>query len=334
MWSSLPVPTPSPRALAHEEKMLGEDVDVEAMEELQLDYEERCSEVAELRAELRVAHIEAQKLRLRLQAAGARNTSLVPAELRPGPGASGDGRAGDLGGLLKWLAEHVDVTAASAGWGGGLPRAAMLGISCNIALGGRPVNLDRVVQWRLDLPGDLRLSVPAALETEIAGLLLAARAACGGGEEEQRRFEAAARQATDAWEVVATELGRPDALGESQPAVLLAHRDTSEGLLVATWPSVKAYKVREECIQLRGAVASLGDRVEVYYEGEWFLGVVQKIEGDMASVQCDADPPGLMTLAPLVTLRRIEACTAARDFGPACAAPLPIGCDSQIGSAT
>mmetsp|Transcript_85719 Transcript_85719/g.135371 ORF Transcript_85719/g.135371 Transcript_85719/m.135371 type:complete len:127 (-) Transcript_85719:202-582(-) len=43
-------------------------------EDLQIEYEEKCNEVVELHQELRAAQLEAQRLRLRLQAAGIKST--------------------------------------------------------------------------------------------------------------------------------------------------------------------------------------------------------------------------------------------------------------------
>lgn len=52
----------------------------------------------------------------------------------------------------------------------------------------------------------------------------------------------------------------------------------------------------------------LGGNVEVEYAGTWFSGVLEYVEGDMANVKCDADPPGVLTVAPLASVR--PACSA------------------------
>lgn len=52
-----------------------------------------------------------------------------------------------------------------------------------------------------------------------------------------------------------------------------------------------------------GAAARPGDRVEVEFEGEWFSGVLEWIEGDLANVKCDVDDPGVITTAPLASVR-------------------------------
>lgn len=46
-----------------------------------------------------------------------------------------------------------------------------------------------------------------------------------------------------------------------------------------------------------------GDRVEVEYQGQWFAGVLQSVQGGMANVKCDVDSPGVITIAPLTNVR-------------------------------
>lgn len=46
-----------------------------------------------------------------------------------------------------------------------------------------------------------------------------------------------------------------------------------------------------------------GDRVDVEYYGEWFRGVLQHIDGEIAHVRCDQDEPSVVTLAPISSIR-------------------------------
>jgi hypothetical protein len=48
---------------------------------------------------------------------------------------------------------------------------------------------------------------------------------------------------------------------------------------------------------------SKGDNVEVQFEGEWFSGVLQGVEGGFALVSCDVDDPDIITVAPLRKVR-------------------------------
>merc|ERR1711957_921705 len=56
-----------------------------------------------------------------------------------------------------------------------------------------------------------------------------------------------------------------------------------------------------------------GDRVQAMYDGEWFSGVLQSLEGLTAHVQCDIDEPGVLTTVPLfhVRLQQFEAAPVA-----------------------
>mmetsp|Transcript_60425 Transcript_60425/g.112213 ORF Transcript_60425/g.112213 Transcript_60425/m.112213 type:complete len:417 (-) Transcript_60425:64-1314(-) len=55
----------------------------------------------------------------------------------------------------------------------------------------------------------------------------------------------------------------------------------------------------------------IGDRVEVPYEGQWYAGQVVKLDEatGQAGIQCDTDAPGLITQAPLQSLRTEGAAT-------------------------
>jgi hypothetical protein len=46
-----------------------------------------------------------------------------------------------------------------------------------------------------------------------------------------------------------------------------------------------------------------GDNVEVHFEGQWFSGVLQGIDGEYAIVSCDVDDPDIITVAPLGKVR-------------------------------
>jgi len=50
---------------------------------------------------------------------------------------------------------------------------------------------------------------------------------------------------------------------------------------------------------------SSGDRVEVQYDGQWYIGTLQWVTGDLASVKCDVDAPGVLTMAPVTSVRQL-----------------------------
>lgn len=245
-----------------------------ALENLQIDYDEKCDELAEVRAELKAARIEVQQLRLRLQAAGVKNTSVVPDKIQAGPG-SGDGRAAELGRHLQWIAEHVE-----------LEHPAVLDAGCDVVMGGRHVHLGRIKQFRLNCPGNLKLSVPLDQSAEIGALLAAAKLSNNTIDAQK------SQSLSDEWELVVSETADGN---NRETCTLLVHRETSAGILVATWPNVPA------------RIRPFGDRVEVQYEGEWFTGTLWDVEnGSIAHVQCDLDPPEVLTVVPISMLRFLK----------------------------
>ena len=80
--------------------------------------------------------------------------------------------------------------------------------------------------------------------------------------------------------------------------VLLSKRASTQGILVASWPTRAVLSV--EPLSLR-----LGERVEVEYDGLIYVGVLHAVDSEgMASIRCDADPPGVMTVTPLSCVHR------------------------------
>eukprot|EP00450_Noctiluca_scintillans_P040501 CAMPEP_0194479128 /NCGR_PEP_ID=MMETSP0253-20130528/2348_1 /TAXON_ID=2966 /ORGANISM="Noctiluca scintillans" /LENGTH=344 /DNA_ID=CAMNT_0039318305 /DNA_START=49 /DNA_END=1083 /DNA_ORIENTATION=+ len=81
----------------------------------------------------------------------------------------------------------------------------------------------------------------------------------------------------------------------------------------APLPKASPVSVLERCVSVRHVTeadlrdppvhVSEGDRVEVKFDGQWFSGVVQRVHGNVAKVQCDADTLGTITIAPLLLIR-------------------------------
>lgn len=287
----------------------------EADEEALLwDCEEVTNEVAELRSELRAVETEAKQLRMRLQAvagpgrggvraaagcgAAAGPTALLPAA------AAEDRRNVELQTLLEWLAEHVDLRAPE-----------VLDVGFEVPVGGRVVHLRRVAQWPLPTApgGRLRLSVPFDHQESIAQLLSVVRA-CGGKVD-----VASAQRFAAVWDLVPGELataappaaggvGAGSPGGGPEPSVLLAHRGSTQGILVANWPTREALEAFHAGNTPDGGPLGLGDRVEVEYEGKWYVGVLYAVDTEgKATVKCDADPDGVLTVTPLYRVRRLTA---------------------------
>ncbi|CAK0800219.1 unnamed protein product [Prorocentrum cordatum] len=298
--------------------------------ELQAQHDEACDEVAELAGELRAVQLEAQQLRQRLQAA-ARSHGGVPAPTAlpaagSAPAAEEERQASDLRRLIEWLARHAD-----------LARPELLDVGFEVPIGGRTVHLQRVVQWPLTTApsgGRLRLTAPAELQDRLGSLLAAARTE-GHAQASELKAMAAA------WDLVSGELA-PAGRAVPEPSVLLAERGSDRGILVATWPTSEALLAlpaksstaiprlgpsRGPCTPdapLPLAAASPpqhggewgaplpGDRVEVEYEGRWYAGVLHAVGGEgKASVRCDVDAPGVLTVAPIYRVRQLGADAAA-----------------------
>lgn len=51
---------------------------------------------------------------------------------------------------------------------------------------------------------------------------------------------------------------------------------------------------------------STGDHVEVKYKGSWFRGVLQDLQGGVAHVNCDVDESGVITVAPIDSVRLVD----------------------------
>lgn len=261
-------------------------------EELQIDYEEQCDEVVELQNELRAAKLEAQQLRLRLQAARNRGSAQADTAAMPAVGPSAEEqRAAEFHTLLRWLAEHADLNSVE-----------VFDVGYEVVVSGRSVLMQRVAQWRLATApgGQLRISVPFDHQESIAGLLAATKA-CGAVDAESlRRFSAV-------WDLVPGEL-MTAARGSTEPAVLLAFRGAPQGILVASWPTPQALEAFRALSSTAGETPQLGERVEVEYEGSWYMGTLHSVDAaGKASVRCDVDAPGVFTIAPLYRVRRIAA---------------------------
>eukprot|EP00811_Abedinium_folium_P017583 NODE_2650_length_2172_cov_10.578973.p1 GENE.NODE_2650_length_2172_cov_10.578973~~NODE_2650_length_2172_cov_10.578973.p1 ORF type:complete len:499 (-),score=112.19 NODE_2650_length_2172_cov_10.578973:509-2005(-) len=285
------------------------------LESVQLDYEETCDEVAELQKELRAATLEAQQMRLRLQAVtggkGVAPCCMPEVVVNTAPNPE-EQRATELRTLFEWVAQHVDASEPD-----------VFEVNFQVPIAGRSVHLQRVVQWALDTKG-LRLSVPIEHRDEIEALLTTARAPGGAGGDvllgasvsslspssspvvgSRRTLDVALlRHLASTWDVVVGEFMTP-AHAHAEPAVLLAHRGSSQGILLATWPTREALEAFHAMRAALGSALKVGERVEVAFEGQWYAGVLTAIDAlGKAVVACDTDAPGLLTIAPMDHVRR------------------------------
>eukprot|EP00440_Ansanella_granifera_P005182 gb/GFBE01005621.1/.p1 GENE.gb/GFBE01005621.1/~~gb/GFBE01005621.1/.p1 ORF type:complete len:364 (+),score=63.74 gb/GFBE01005621.1/:1-1092(+) len=298
-------------------------------------------EASRLKAQVQQVRFEAQQIRLRLQAAGVNDPTLVPSKINAGSGSSEPQRY-ELRSLFQWLVETVDLSHQvifECGSGEG-----------EVQVGGRRVLLQRMATWKLSMQSDsnLKLSVPLDLQAEIAEMLTGAR-------RRGRLDESQLQNLASSWELVGAEV-MAASVGTPEPAIFLVHKQTAQAVVIAQWPSVEfvravasppsfdpashfqrlamqpqqAHVVRPtqpvpppspvpdaprpplatatQALPKVGAAVpgwpvATGDRVEVEFEGQWFAGVLQWVDGDVANVKCDVDSPGIITVAPLNNVR-------------------------------
>jgi len=271
-------------------------------EELQLELDEKCNDIVELEAELRASKIEVQQLQLRLRAAMSKSGSARPAAACM-PSASPstlDHKVTELQNLFTWLAKLVELACPE-----------VLTVNFQVPVGGRSVHLQRVKQWLLKgSPGckRLRLSVPVEHKEEIAAIIAEAQHKGEASREAAAAFAAA-------WDLVPGEL-MTTAHPEAEPAVLLAHRASTQGVLIATWPTREALEAFHAQHATNCDAPRIGDRVEVEYEGQWYTGILYAVEANgRASVRCDVDAPGVLTIAPLQRVRRLRHSAEADNTG-------------------
>lgn len=276
--------------------------------ELLANLADKEAEVEDLRAQLGHARTQTETCRRALEAAGTADSTspaLVPSAMQAGKSIA-DTHHLELRQLMQWLAVTIDLSQQvmfDCGAGKEL-----------MQVGGKSVNMQRMVAWQLNPSDGLKLSVPVGLQAEVATLLAEAQARGGFSESTFQSF-------ADAWEMVSAEVA--SALGVVEPAIFLVCRETSEAIVCARWPMVDFAGPARVCVNAFDpakhflglsvspssdearpcATWSTGDRVEVQWEGEWFAGVLQEVHGDVATVKCDVDEPGVTTDASFTFVR-------------------------------
>jgi len=264
-----------------------EDSDIDE-ESLQLDYDEICNEVVELQQELKAARIEKQQLQMRLKAAAARcplASTMVP---QLPPVGCADPRLGELENFVMWLAEHVR-----------LDRSVVLDVGLEVPVANRAVQMQLVVQWPLTfaLGRRLHLSAPLECKDQLQSLLTSAK-------EDGKVTPESLQTLASFWDLVPGDLETITQKGP-EPVVMLAHKFQQLGILVATWPTAGALEAFRALCSVDGEPFQLGQRVEVEYDGQWYVGTLHSLTATgKASVSCDVDGPGVLTVAPVYRVRR------------------------------
>lgn len=264
-----------------------EDSDIDE-EDLQIDYDEICNEVVELQHQLKEAQMEKQKLQMRLKGVAACSPmaqTVVP--LLPAVGST-DPRLGELENFVMWLVENVH-----------LDRSVELEVGLEVPVANRAVQMRRVVQWPLTfaLGRRLHLTAPVECKDQLQGLLASAK-------EDGKVSMESLQTLASFWDLVPGEL-ETITQKAPEPVVMLAHKFSQLGILVATWPTAGALEAFRALCSVDGEPFQLGQRVEVEYDGQWYVGTLHSLTATgKASVSCDVDGPGVLTVAPVYRVRR------------------------------
>jgi hypothetical protein len=245
------------------------------LDDLRLRYEQKSAALMEKEAELEAVKKKASELRRCLQATGTKNTSLVPSEIRAGPGHDSNPET-ELQRILTWLAEHVV-----------LEDAIVFNAGVDLIAADQHIQIRNIVQWRL--VEDLRLSVPVELAPELSNLLSAVKTK--GAVFASTK----AKDIANSWSLLQCE-------DVTNTMLMLTHNESNSTCIVADFPVPSPPTPGQ--LQVWAGV-SIGDHVEVKFEGQWFPGTVCCIKEDgLTYVHCDVDPPDIMTTAPMSMLRR------------------------------
>jgi hypothetical protein len=257
-------------------------------EELQLDYDDKCDEVVELQNELKAAKIEAMQLQMRLKASAGKRVT-TPAKL---PTVSSvavtDPKQAELENFFMWLSQHAC-----------LDRVEELDVHLSVPIGANTIQMQRVVQWPLTfaVSKHLRLSAPIECKEDLQELLARSKSLGKVAPELLQTW-------FQSWELVPGDL-ETITQKAPEPVVLLIHKVSKAGIVVASWPTVGALEAYRALCSADGEPFCVGERVEVEYEGQWYVGTLHSLTATgKAAVNCDVDGPGVMTVAPVYRVRR------------------------------
>jgi hypothetical protein len=257
-------------------------------EELQLDYDEKCDEVVELQNELKAAKIEAKQLQMRMKVSVAKCTT-VPAKVsRTAAVPVADPKQVELENFFVWLAQHAC-----------MDRVEELDVNLSVPIGAHTIHMQRVVQWPLTFTvgKHLRLSAPLECKDDLQQLLSQCKAHGKAAPDVLQAW-------IQSWELVPGDM-ETITQKAPEPVVLLIHKASRQGILVASWPTVGALEAYRALCSADGEPFRLGERVEVEYDGQWYVGTLHSLTATgKAGVNCDVDGPGVMTVAPLYRVRR------------------------------
>jgi hypothetical protein len=192
--------------------------DNEALTPLQVKLNEKEEEAERIRGEIERAKLDAQLLRLQLQAHGIFDESLIPPDMMSGgmPKPS-EVPYLEIKRLLSWLADNCDMTN----------KQSFLVPEPEVRVGNDTVYLGHMSQWHLRVSGDLRFSIPFENEAELVEMLRKARKDTLDDDE----LALFARN----WVCMTTELHTDTT---PMPALFLINQSSHRACVVSSWPKV------------------------------------------------------------------------------------------------
>jgi len=263
------------------------EYDADEMEE---EYQDKCNEVVELRYDLRASQLETQQLRMRLRGVlpsasslTALPESVITKEMQ---------RRVEMQSFFEWLAVHLDLSHFEE-----------FDVGFQVPVQGRQIVLGNMTQWH-SREGSLRLTVPTEFSNEVLSVFTLAQYM--GGKIEER----VGQHLAESWELLQAFIS---VAGQPEPAVWLVRRGQKQGaeqsMLVASWPTREDVETSREHADGDVNDLSIGMRVEVHFEGQWYCGILHAVDvsAGRASVICDVDAPGVVTHAPVASLRPLGA---------------------------
>jgi len=292
---------------------------------------EKSDEAAELEESIECVRGDVELLKLELRSAGIACESdlLVPAlgQLRAGetPGKTIQELKVCLLELFTWVARRIDTSIAT-----------VFNAPGEIKVKSHRLRLGRMVGWPLTACGGQRLSVPDELREEVVQFLAEAK----NRDSRSGTSEALAEKLVERFEMVHLSLqtGQTSQMS-SVPAILLIDTSEERAIVVANWPGHQALHDHEsESAEIgmgfdpnnhfnrklqrfvlepgntmdadpeenvRLAVEK-GNRVEAFYSGQWYAGKLKSVDDTTATVQCDVDDIGVLTVVPVYRVRLVQ----------------------------
>lgn len=197
--------------------MCGEEMDPIKVLQAKLDLKNQEKEI--IRLQIQKAKLDAQMSRLKLQARGVVDESLIPADMLSG----GKVQATDLKTqehkrLLEWLAENCDMSY----------KVAFDVPDPEVHVGAHCAILGHMLQWRLSVQGGVKLSIPLENEMMITEIFRKSKLGLLGNDELE--------QFAEDWLLVTTDLAQADNV--VTPALFLIHKESQKAIVVSAWPSI------------------------------------------------------------------------------------------------